>query len=161
MIFIDGSNLFKSFRMLYPELRYDISKLVSVLSENKKLIRPYYFGSERLPPSQGQRDFQNMLRYDGIDVTIRPLKIQTKTVNCIYDKSRKCELTNEIEKGIDVALVTKMISFGFKGIYDTAILISGDADYVEAIKEIKNLGKRVEVVSFPESIAPTLRKIAS
>ena len=160
MIFIDGSNLFKCFRRYYPDVKYSITKLVKVLSENKKLIRPYYFGSERVPPDKGQRNFQNILRYEGIDVTVRPLKIRTRTQTCPYEQNRECTLSTEIEKGVDVALVTKMISFGFKGTYDTAILVSGDADYVEAVQQIRDLGKRVEIVAFPEATSPALRKVA-
>jgi len=160
MIFIDGSNLFRCFKRYHPNVRYSVSKLVETLSENKRLIRPYYFGSERVPPIEGQIGFQNQLRYAGIDVTIRPLKIRTKAMDCPYEKTRKCESTTEIEKGVDVALVTKMISFGFKDTYDTAILVSGDADYVEAIQQIRDLGKRVEIAAFPEATSPSLRKVA-
>lgn len=160
MIFIDGSNLFRCFKRIRPNVKYDVSKLVEVLSENKRLIRPYYFGSERVPPAKGQTAFHNQLQYEGIDVTIRGLKTRTKTQNCPYENNRECTLTTEIEKGIDVSLVTKMISLGFKNTYDTAILISGDADYVEAVQQIRDLGKRVEIVAFPETTSPSLRKVA-
>jgi len=159
MIFIDGSNLFRTFKQFRPDIDYSIKKLVNTLIKGRKLIRPYYFGSIRKPPSEGQIKFYNGIRYEGIDVTIRPLKIRTRPCECPKCKNQWAE-TIEIEKGVDVALITKMLSFGFKDVYDVAILVSGDADYIEAVEQIRDLGKRVEIVSFKGAIAPGLRKIA-
>lgn len=159
MIFIDGSNLFRTFKAFRPDVKYSIKKLVDKLMKDRKLIRTYYFGSERLPPTQGQRRFYDAIRYNGIDVTTRPIKIRTHSTQC-----PKCKHTwdenAEVEKGVDVALVTKMLSFAFKNVYDVAILVSGDADYIGAIEEIRNIGKRVEIVAFKGALAPGLRKIA-
>ena len=160
MIFIDGSNLFRSFRRNRPDIKYNIKKLVQLLTENRKLIRVYYFGSIRQPPKERQIRFYDGLRYDGIHVTTRPLKIRTKIINCPYEKGRECRQIFEVEKGVDVALVTKMLSFAFKNVYDIAVLVSGDADYIEAVRQIQDLGKRVEIVAFKDAIAPGLRKIA-
>ena len=159
MIFIDGSNLFRTFKRFRPDVKYSIKKLVNVLSKDRKLIRPYYFGAIRLPPDGGQIRFYDGIRYEGIDVTTRPLK--TRPVQCECPKCKhKWNDTPEVEKGVDVALVTKMLSFGFKNTYDVAILVSGDADYIDAVEQIRNLGKRVEIVAFKGAIAPGLRKIA-
>lgn len=50
------------------------------------------------------------------------------------------------EKGVDVKLATDLINL--KDIYDIAIIVSGDGDYIPAITSIKNLGKQVVVVDF-------------
>ena len=50
------------------------------------------------------------------------------------------------EKGVDVKLATDMITL--KDIYDVAVLVSGDQDYVPAVKHIKDLGKTVVNVAF-------------
>ncbi len=142
-----------------PNVKYSIEKLIRYLVGNRRLIRAYYFGSERVPPRKEQRRFYDALRYSGIDVTVRPLKIRSKVIRCPYE-DRECHQIFEIEKGVDVALVTKMLTFAFRDIYDTAILVSGDADYIEAVQTIRDLGKRVEIVSFRGSISPGLRKLA-
>lgn len=50
------------------------------------------------------------------------------------------------EKGVDIKLATDLITMN--KIYDIAILVSGDADYIPAIHAIKNLGKQVVIVDF-------------
>ena len=50
------------------------------------------------------------------------------------------------EKAVDVKLATDMIML--KDIYDIAVIVSGDQDYVPAVQVIKDLGKHVVNVSF-------------
>jgi uncharacterized LabA/DUF88 family protein len=50
------------------------------------------------------------------------------------------------EKSVDVKLAVDMIVL--KDIYDYAIIVSGDQDYVPAVQAVKDFGKRVVNVSF-------------
>jgi len=50
------------------------------------------------------------------------------------------------EKAVDVKLATDMIML--KDIYDIAVIVSGDQDYVPAVEEIKDCGKSVVSVAF-------------
>ncbi len=50
------------------------------------------------------------------------------------------------EKAVDVQLATDLIML--RDIYDTAVLVSGDQDYVPAVKVAKDSGKRVINVAF-------------
>ena len=58
------------------------------------------------------------------------------------------------EKGTDVKLATDLIIF--KDIYDVAIIVSGDGDYIPAIAAIKNMGKQVIVVDFKSKLGKLL-----
>jgi uncharacterized LabA/DUF88 family protein len=63
--------------------------------------------------------------------------------------SVKCNLfTNTLgsEKAVDVKLATDLIVL--KDIYELAIIVSGDQDYVPAVQVLKDCGKRVVNVSF-------------
>jgi uncharacterized LabA/DUF88 family protein len=51
-----------------------------------------------------------------------------------------------IEKGVDTQLATDMIVLS--DIYDAAIILSGDADYLPPVAAVKNRGKFVYCVSF-------------
>ena len=42
-------------------------------------------------------------------------------------------------------MAVQMIDFAYHGTYDTAILISGDSDFVPAVQVVKNLGRHVEL----------------
>lgn len=50
------------------------------------------------------------------------------------------------EKAVDVRLACDLITL--KDIYDTAIIVSGDQDYVPAVEVVKNFGKHVVNVAF-------------
>jgi len=50
------------------------------------------------------------------------------------------------EKAVDVKLATDMIKL--RDIYNTAVIVSGDQDYVPAVETVKDFGKRVVNVSF-------------
>ena len=59
-----------------------------------------------------------------------------------------------------MALVTDMLSLGFKGAYEVAILVSGDNDFVHAVKELKSYGIIVEVAMFKNSVGGELKRMA-
>ena len=50
------------------------------------------------------------------------------------------------EKAVDVKLASDMITL--KDIYDVAIIVSGDQDYVPAVEVVKDAGKQVVNVAF-------------
>jgi uncharacterized LabA/DUF88 family protein len=50
------------------------------------------------------------------------------------------------EKGVDVMLATDVLRLN--EIYDVGIIVSGDADYVPAVKAVKDWGKHIVNVSF-------------
>lgn len=58
------------------------------------------------------------------------------------------------EKGVDVALAVKMISLSVENKCDKIILISGDYDYAEAIKYVKNNMTKVNIVKLHKGFPP-------
>lgn len=66
------------------------------------------------------------------------------------DNSR-VQIVKEEEKGVDVAMVTDMLSMGYKNAYDTAISVGADADFENAFRNIKQIPKRVEIAAFSDN----------
>lgn len=145
MIFIDGSNLFWTTKGFRQDFRLDIPELIKRLGEGRSLVRPYYYCAIGVPPNPAQLSFHNKLKYSGIQVVSKPLRRRG-------DKW--------VEKGVDIALVTDLLAFAFRNVYDTAIIVSGDKDFEGAIEEVKRLGKRVEIASFEFSISEDLKMLA-
>jgi uncharacterized LabA/DUF88 family protein len=147
MVFIDGSNLYLSCKRhpINTGFRVDIKKLVDMLVKDRRLIRPYYYTAIGVPPSEGQVNFHHKLQYSGITVKSKPLRRRGSTWT---------------EKGVDVTLVIDLLSMGYRNVYDTAILVSGDKDFEGAVDEIKRLGKRIEIASFDHVISEDLKMIA-
>lgn len=52
------------------------------------------------------------------------------------------------QKEADVMLATEMLMQAFHSSYDTAIVVSGDRDFIPAIKAVQSMGKKVEAAAF-------------
>ncbi len=149
-IFIDAGNLFHASN--YYKVKINYRKLIDILKKDRWLLRAYFYTgipTEDLDPKlkeqwKRQKVFLNEIQNIGIKVRTMPLK---KTPEGF------------IEKGVDVLLATDMISLAFRNAYDTAILVSGDSDYIPVVEEIQQLGKRVENASFKRTSSFELRKI--
>ncbi len=62
------------------------------------------------------------------------------------------------EKNVDTQISSDMVADAALGLYDTAILVSNDGDYMSAIANTKRLGKRVEILFFRGYLAGSLKK---
>ncbi len=150
-IFIDGANMFHASN--YLKLKIDYRKLIEILRKDRWLLRAYFYtgipADRNLPPEiyqqfKKQQNFLNELSNIGIKVKTMPLKRTPEGF---------------IEKGIDILLATDMVSLAFRNAYDTAVLVSGDSDYVPVVEEIQALGKRVENATFKRESSFHLRKV--
>ena len=145
MIFIDGSNVFRSMQRFRNNYRLDYKKLVEKLTEDRNLIRVYYFASSAVPPIKSQTNFYEALEINhNFRTIIKPLKGSGN---------------RRREKGVDVALVTDFLSLGYKKAYDIGIIVSGDQDYAPAIEKVQDLGIQIEIASFRHSIGRDLLKV--
>jgi uncharacterized LabA/DUF88 family protein len=139
-VFIDGNNLFHAAR--FHNLDIDYNKLLRVLLGDGRLLRAFFYtgvdaGAER------QQGFLLWMRRNGFRVVQKELKT-------FYDGTRKANL--------DVEIAVDMLSLA--GRYDTAILVSGDEDFVYAINAVAYKGCRVEVAGFRSNTAPRLIDVA-
>jgi uncharacterized LabA/DUF88 family protein len=145
MIFIDGSNIFWACKRIRSDFKVDYKKLVDELVGERRLIRPNFYCAIGVPPTPQQIKFHDSLKFQGFNVVTKPLKIRPK---------------GSIEKGVDVSLVTDMLKFAFMNVLDVCILVSGDNDFAEAVKIVKDRGIRVEIAAFEHSIGRDLRMLA-
>jgi len=70
----------------------------------------------------------------------------------------KIAVNDAIEKKIDIQIAIDMVSLGYENAYDTAVLVSGDGDFVPVVKKIRELGKKVELWAFRYSLANALKE---
>lgn len=54
-----------------------------------------------------------------------------------------------------------MLSDAYENKYDTAILISGDGDFVHLVEKVKERGKRVENIAFKGCISFALMNVCN
>ncbi|MCP9495094.1 MAG: NYN domain-containing protein [Pyrinomonadaceae bacterium MAG19_C2-C3] len=139
-VFIDGNNLFHAAR--FHTLDIDYNKLLQLLLGDGRLLRAFFYtgvdaGAER------QQGFLLWMRRNGFRVIQKELKT-------FYDGTRKANL--------DVEIAVDMLSLA--GAYDTAVLVSGDEDFVYAVNAVAYKGCRVEIAGFRSNTAPKLIDVA-
>lgn len=142
MMFVDAQNLINAAEDYYGQPReLDPVALVEELCEDYHLIRPYWFTSHS--PDNRPQGWYHYLRMEGeYRVTSKPTRQR--------GNSRR-------EKGVDIQLATELIAQGFNDSYDSAVVVTGDADFERAIRYVQDQGKRVVGAQFEGSTAGDLK----
>ena len=78
------------------------------------------------------------------------LPLGHKTVTCKECRDKRHAYT---EKGIHVALSTKLMLVAHSRVFEAVILLSGDKDYLQTVQAVKNMGLRAEIVSWRASLS--------
>lgn len=156
MTFIDGSNLLiATGTLISASIRADkpaddainlIAMIVRTLHERLrkeaychgfKQIRSYWFGSFRGTDEYGA-ELKRKLRSCGFEPVI------------FKQKGGK-------EKRVDIAVAREMLVNAFGGNYDLGLLVAGDEDYVDLVKDLKRFGVRVLGSFYETGLSPALR----
>jgi uncharacterized LabA/DUF88 family protein len=155
IMFIDNSNIFHGSQQ--AGWRIDAKKLHAKLEADGPIWQTFFFAAVSDPPRYNQTGFYKMLKNDmHYEMTVFPLG--TKTIKCAKCTNIRRSYT---EKGIDVALATKLLVLANNRAFETAILVSGDKDYLETVKAVKSMGMRVEIVSWKRSLSQELAQESS
>jgi uncharacterized LabA/DUF88 family protein len=139
-VFIDGNNLFHAAR--FHNIDIDYNKLLRVLLGDGRLLRAFFYTGVDTN-AERQQGFLLWMRRNGFRVIQKELKT-------FYDGTRKANL--------DVEIAVDMLSLA--GRYETAVLVSGDEDFVYAVNAVAYKGCRVEVAGFRSNTAPKLIDVA-
>ncbi len=139
-VFFCGDNFFHAPRFYNICIKYN--KNLGLLLRDGRVLPAFFFtgvdaGAER------QQGFLLWMRRNGFRVIQKELKT-------FYDGTRKANL--------DVEIAVDMLSLA--GRYDTAVLVSGDEDFVYALNAVAYKGCRVEVAGFRSNTAPRLIDVA-
>jgi len=58
-----------------------------------------------------------------------------------------------MDKAVDVAMTTKLISDAYKDIFDIAVIVSGNISLYPAIREARSIGKQIMICNFSDKIS--------
>ncbi len=141
-IYIDGSNLYHGLKGNFQRTDLNFEKLINWLVDGRKLIRTYYYNAS-IPvkdnPDRAKRQqkfLAGLSKIPYLDIRLGRLEPRGNTF---------------VEKGVDIAIAVDMLSMAFNNVYDTAILVSSDGDFVKAVKAVCDTGKHVEAACFQKA----------
>jgi len=152
-IFIDGSNLYYSLQDLKVK-KIDFKKFVDMLKKDRLLVSVFYYNAP-LDISVDSKKYWEQQKF--LDALRR-----IPGFNVVLARMRKHERENgtfEFEvKGDDIYLAVDLVSGAYENLYDTALIVSGDEDFVPAIRKVQKLGKKVENIYFCTTSSNYLKK---
>jgi len=150
-IFIDGSNLYHALRDNCLRVDLNFAEFTSKLCAGRPLFRTYYYNVVQDPL---QRPDSHREQQEFLDTLRKTPYLEVRL------GSTKLLQGVPVEKGIDIMLATDLLSFAWKDLYDVAILVSGDGDFVYALQAVKNAGKHVEMAYFGSNVSKSLLEVA-
>jgi hypothetical protein len=165
IVYIDGFNLYFGLRACYGHrfMWLDLQKLAaSLLQSHQSLVETKYFTSRITGPID--KSSRQSVFIDALG-TLRDFQIfygryQRNPFHC-----RNCGNKDFIpnEKMTDVNIATEMLCDAFSNRFESAILISGDADLVAPVQSIVSMTpkKHVTVAFPPRRQSYSLQKVAS
>jgi uncharacterized LabA/DUF88 family protein len=151
MVFIDGSNLYHVLGQTCGRHDLQFDKFAQKLAGDRDLRRVYYYNIR-------QEAFEG-----GSNVSE-----QDRFLSSLYDTPYlevklgiwKQRGGTMVEKGVDVMLAVDLVTRAYRDQYDTAIIVSGDADFFPALQAAKDVGKHVEVAAFDTNISSEAARVA-
>ncbi|MDE0593085.1 MAG: NYN domain-containing protein [Dehalococcoidia bacterium] len=151
MVFIDGSNLYHVLSQACGRHDLQFDKFAMKLANGRKLQRIYYYNIRQESDSN-----PNV----GVE--------QAKFLESMYDTpyvevrlgiwKQRGEIM--VEKGVDVMLATDLVTNAYNDHYDTAIVVSGDADFYPALQAVKDVGKHIEVAAFDMNMSAESARVS-
>lgn len=162
-IFIDGSNFYHSVKnSFHVHDNIDMGskgfkKVIKFLRKKRKLIGTFYYNApldrsfNKEIYSKQQKFFSDLRKISNFNVILcRMRKMENK----------KGEIEYSV-KGDDIKIAIDMVKMAYKNNYDTAVLVSGDGDFVPAIKAVQELGKKVENAYFNITSSNYLKQVCN
>jgi uncharacterized LabA/DUF88 family protein len=99
---------------------------------------------------------QSEYKYDQISLEFGDIEV-VKTGVLKVDPFKKLIIG---EKGVDISLAVKMMTLSVQQRCDKIILVSGDYDYAEAIKFVKDNMTKIHLVKFHKGTPPQNRSVS-
>lgn len=154
-IFIDGSNLYYNLKRINKN-GFDFIVFLDKILLNKNIKFIFYYDAW-LDLYTNKEAYWKQQKYFASLNKIPKLNLILCKRKRFYINGKICHKI----KGDDVSLAVDLVSLAYENKYDPAIIISGDYDFVPAIKKAIALGKIVENYYFSNSGSLNLKNICT
>lgn len=159
MIFVDGSNLLSGIGKRIGKEINAAKPTYNQLCLGNLLIDTLWSNRLRIDPMAGAINGQVIRRYwfgsfIGDDKKEQELKQQLRNLNYEPVLFKK---TKDKEKRVDIAISTELLENAQNRLMESAILVSGDEDFVDTVKKVKKYGIIITGSFFEEKTSPLLK----
>lgn len=158
-IFIDGNNFYHNLKKIYGTSRnlieFNFEKLANFLTNKRKIIKIFYYNA----PLDRTKDLEKYKSQQRFFEKIKKIP-KFKLILCRLVK-RKLKKTGEFYYTIkedDIHMAVDMVEGASDNDFDVAILVSGDGDFVPAVKAVQRRKKTVENIYFKQGYSGNLKQ---
>ena len=157
-IFIDGNNFYFGLRKLYGKDKslknFNFLKFADFLAKGSKVVDIFYYNAQ-LDRKQNPNKYESQKQF------FENLK-KLPNFHLILCKLLKRNITGTnkfyyIIKEDDIHMAVDMVENAGNDKFDTAIVVSGDGDFVPAVEAVKRKSKEVENIYFKNSSSRNLK----
>ena len=161
-IFIDGNNFYYGLRKIYGKnkslKKFNFKRFADFLAGKGEIIGIFYYNAqldrEHNPEKyESQKEFfEKIKKIPNFHLVLcKLLKRSIRGTDKFY----------YILKEDDINMAVDMVEWACDNKFDTAILVSGDGDFVPAVRSVKNKNKRVENIFFRSSSSRNLQSFCN
>ncbi len=155
IVFIDGNNWYHNVKSVVKKPRgLDFWKLSKIVCDNfgLELSEVRYYNSIPHIGLGEENYYKHMVFLAGL--RRKNIVVNTRKLKSVVNNGVKLW----VEKGVDVMIASDMIDLCLvKSSCDTCILVSGDADFLPAMKLVKDQGREVITTSVSRGYSRDLR----
>ncbi len=158
-IFIDGNNFYFGLKGIYKNnkklINFNFEKFCNFLVNKRGIINIFYYNAT-LDRTKNLAKYKSQQKF--FDKIKRIPKFNLILCRLIKRKIRGTNNFVYILKEDDIHMAVDLVKGAFKNTYDTALLVSGDGDFVPAVKAIQKEGKKVENIYFKKTSSTNLKQ---
>jgi len=158
-IFIDGNNFYFGLKRIYKKdknlIDFSFQKFCNLITKGREIQDIFYYNA----PLDRTKDLEGYKRQQKFFEKLKKIP-KFNLILCKLLK-RKIKETGKyfyVLKEDDIHMAGDMIKGAFRNSYDSAILVSGDGDFVPAVKIVQEEGKKVENIYFKKSASTNLKQ---
>ena len=160
VLFIDGNNFYYGLKSIYGDdkhlTNFNFNKLGQILAgKNREFLRAFYYNAS-LDYSDDQAKYWKQQKF--FDKIRNTDKVKLVLARLQKRKIKGTAKHYYVVKGDDIHIAVDMVKGTYEGTFDIAVLVSGDGDFVPAVKVVQEKGKSVENAYFPKSLSWHLKQ---
>lgn len=148
-LFVDGSNLYAGqYELFGPDKYLEFPNFIKSLEKKLKSAfdKIYFYTSFSPKPDYPTKKQKEYLKNEAL--FYRSVK---KTKNTIFFKGYRSRMSGK-EKEVDVKLAVDIVDFAHRNYYQQIFILSGDADFMEALFAVRRLQKSIGVLCLENKI---------